>query len=274
MKRVVQISDTHLSPLKAHFAANWEPLARWIGAQNPDYVIHTGDVTVDGADFEEELAHCAMLFRDLGVPVLAVPGNHDVGDPGHAIQPVNEARVAAWRRHLGPDWWSLDLEGWRLIGLDAMLFGSGLRLEEAQEAWLDEQLRSSGGRALGWFLHRPLFLESLDEGDSGYWAVKPAERAPLLARLREHRVALVASGHLHQMHVHTHEDCRYVFCPSAGFVVSEQRQTKMPGDKRLGAVIYDFEGTSVQVRPVEVEALSRFWIDDVVDEVYPARRVG
>jgi len=274
MKRVVQISDTHLSPFKAHFAANWEPLARWIRAQEPDYVIHTGDVTVDGADVEPELAHCAALFRDLGVPLLAVPGNHDVGDPGHPGQPVNDARIAAWRRHLGPDWWSLDLEDWRLIGLDAMLFGSGLAQEAEQAAWLDEQMRDGAGRGVAWFLHRPLFLEAPDEGDSGYWAVKPHVRAPLLARVREQGVALVASGHLHQMHARTLDGCRYVFGPSAGFVVSDKRQMRMPGDKCLGAVVYDFDGSSVHVRPLELVELARFWIDDVVHEVYPAPRAG
>jgi 3',5'-cyclic AMP phosphodiesterase CpdA len=274
MKRVIQISDTHLSPFKPHFAANWEPLAQWIRHHEPDCVIHTGDVTVDGAGVEGELAHCATLFRDLGIPVLSVPGNHDVGDPGHPRQPVDEPRIAAWRRHLGADWWSLDVEGWRLIGLDAMLFGSGLDLEREQLGWLDASMRTADGRELAWFLHRPLFLEQPDEGDSGYWALKPASRAPLLARVREHRVALVASGHLHQMHAQDMEGCRYVFCPSSGFVVSEKRQMKMPGDKRLGAVIYDFDHRSVTVRPVEIAQLARFWIDDVVHEVYPAARVA
>jgi 3',5'-cyclic AMP phosphodiesterase CpdA len=48
MKRIIQISDTHLSPGKAHFADNWAPLASWIAGERPDLVIHTGDVTVDG----------------------------------------------------------------------------------------------------------------------------------------------------------------------------------------------------------------------------------
>ncbi|HEY1474936.1 MAG TPA: metallophosphoesterase, partial [Pseudolabrys sp.] len=47
--KLVQISDTHLSPGKAHFTDNWAPLAHWIAEQRPDLVIHTGDVTVDGA---------------------------------------------------------------------------------------------------------------------------------------------------------------------------------------------------------------------------------
>jgi hypothetical protein len=48
----------------------------------------------------------------------------------------------------------------------------------------------------------------------------------------------------------------------------------MPGDKRLGAVVYDFDDASVDVRPLELIELSRFWIDDVVHEVYPAPRAG
>jgi 3',5'-cyclic AMP phosphodiesterase CpdA len=273
MKRVIQISDTHLSGGKRHFAPNWAPLRDWVVAQSPDYVIHTGDVTVDGADVDDDLAFCAALLRELPVPVLVVPGNHDVGEPGPVRQPIDAARIARWRRHFGPDWWSLDIEGWRLVGLDAMLFGSGLPQEDEQHAWLDATLAAAGDRTIAWFMHRPLFLEHPDEGDSGYWAVKPATRAPLVERVRKHGVALVATGHLHQMQVREHGGCRYVFGPSSGFVVSEARQGPMPGHKKLGAIVYDFDGTSVDVRAAELPALERFFIDDVIDEVYPARRV-
>ena len=37
MKRVVQISDTHLSRGKDHFAANWAPLRDWLHAQHEVY---------------------------------------------------------------------------------------------------------------------------------------------------------------------------------------------------------------------------------------------
>ena len=93
MTRVVQISDTHLSPKKTHFAGNWKPLLAWVAAQRPDLVVHTGDVTVDGADVEEDLRHCAELLRSLPAPVLAVPGNHDVGEPGTRTSP---STTSAW----------------------------------------------------------------------------------------------------------------------------------------------------------------------------------
>jgi 3',5'-cyclic AMP phosphodiesterase CpdA len=101
--RIIQISDTHLSLGKPHFTDNWAPLARWIVEQRPDLVIHTGDVTVDGADVEEDMRYCAKLMCGLGVRFRAVPGNHDVGDAFNDHQPVNEERLRRWRTHFGLD---------------------------------------------------------------------------------------------------------------------------------------------------------------------------
>ena len=269
MTRIVQISDTHLSPGKAHFAANWRPIADFVRDEKPDLVVHTGDVTVDGADVDDDLAHCASFFAELDVPVRAVPGNHDVGDPAHGRQPVDAQRIARWRRHFGPDRWSVDIDGWRLIGLNAMLVGSGLAEEHEQLAWLDATMQDADGRMLAWFMHKPLFLAAPDEGDRGYWTPRPDLRDALLARVREHRVAMVATGHLHKMHETVRDGCRYVWAPSAAYVVGERMQEDMPGDKKLGAVVYDFAPGNVTTRLVEVPGLTRYWIDDVVDEVYP-----
>src|SRR4051812_14831937 len=103
--RIIQISDTHLSPGKPHFLANWPPLAAWIAAQHGDLVIHTGDVTVDGVEVAEDLVHAAELMRQLGGRLRALPGNHDVGDAGHPRQPVDDRSLARWRDHFGPDRW-------------------------------------------------------------------------------------------------------------------------------------------------------------------------
>src|SRR5689334_4691201 len=159
MTRVVQISDTHLSPRKPHFAANWEPLREWVVSQHPDLVIHTGDLTVDGADDEDDMRAGADLMRGLGAPVLAVPGNHDVGEAGNPHQPVNAERLGRWRRHFGHDWWYRDLESWRLIGFDSMLIDSGSDEEQRQLAWLRDVHRSAADRRIAWFTHRPLFID-------------------------------------------------------------------------------------------------------------------
>jgi alkaline phosphatase D len=267
--RIIQISDTHLSRGKSHFAANWPPLAAWIAAQNPDLVIHTGDVTIDGADVEDDLRYAAELMRSLGVRFRAVPGNHDVGDAGKPRQPVTAERLARWRAYFGPDWWVEDAEGVRFIGLDAMLLGSGNREEAAQADWLDGVMEDAGGRKIAWFLHRPLFLDNPDEPDTGYWSVEPESFSRLIELVRRRSVALVASGHLHKAHQTVRDGTRYVWAPASSFLVGPEIQPPMPGEKRLGAVLYEVHGSALEPSIIDVPGLAPYWLDDVIDEVYP-----
>ncbi|GGH16390.1 phosphohydrolase [Alsobacter metallidurans] len=271
MYRVLQISDTHLSPSKRHFERNWEPLREWVKAQAPDLVIHTGDITVDGADDEEDMRHCAQIMADLGAPMLSVPGNHDVGEAHHPHQPVNGERLARWRRHFGDDFWSHDLENWRLIGLDSMLLGSGHQEEERQFDWLKRQLAEANGRKLAIFTHRPLFVYKPCEGDQGYWSVTPEPRAHLIDLIRRYDVAMVASGHLHRAHDQVVDGARYIWGPSSSFVVGPDLQPEMPGSRELGAVLYTFDGASFTAEVRRLETLETLWIDDVIHEVYPPR---
>ena len=268
--RIIQISDTHLSPGKAHFADNWAPLARWIVEQRPDLIIHTGDVTVDGAGVEEDMRYSAELMRGLGVRFRAVPGNHDVGDAGHSHQPVTEERLQRWRTYFGPDRWVEDVEDCRLIGFDALLLGSGEREETVQADWLETVMNEAGGRQIAWFLHRPLFLDDPNEDDTGYWSVKPQPRTRLLDLVKRHSVALVASGHLHKAHDFRHDDTRYIWAPSSAFLVGPaMKAPPMPGENRLGAVVYDIEAGVIEAKITQVPGLSPHWIDDFVEAVYP-----
>ncbi len=268
--RIIQISDTHLSPGKAHFTDNWAPLAAWIARERPDLVIHTGDATVDGADLEDDIRYTLGLMRELGIPFRAVPGNHDVGEAGHPRQPVTDERLARWRVYFGPDRWIEDVEDFRLIGFDAMLLGSGHPEEAAQMIWLEAALASAGGRRIAWFLHRPLFVASPDEGDTGYWSVKPPPRARLMELVRRYSVVAVASGHLHRAHDFRHDGTRYIWSPSSAFLVGPRINAQpLPGADRLGAVRYGLHGTTLEAEVIDLPGLTRHWIDDVIDEVYP-----
>jgi 3',5'-cyclic AMP phosphodiesterase CpdA len=269
--RIIQISDTHLSRRKSHFVGNWAPLKAWLTEQAPALIIHTGDVTVDGADSEDDMVYCAALLRELPGLVLSVPGNHDVGEPSHPFQPVTEERIIRWRRHFGQDRWVKDVANWRFIGLNSMIFGSGLAEEKAQLFWLEEQLARADSRKIGWFMHKPLFLTGRDEGDTGYWSVKPDPRAKLLDLIDRHRVNFVATGHLHKTHETRTRDCRYIWGGSSSFVVGPAHQEPMPGEARLGAVVFNIQGPDIAVTHADIPGLKTFCIDDVIHEVYPAR---
>ena len=98
--RVIQISDTHLSRGKAHFVRQLGTTARWIASHRPDLVIHTGDVTIDGAENDDDLAYASDLIAVSGGRCRVLPGNHDVGEAGHRFQPVNDVRLQRWRARL------------------------------------------------------------------------------------------------------------------------------------------------------------------------------
>lgn len=248
MVRIVQVSDTHIGCERPLFHRNWPALRDWVLEQQPELVIHSGDVTLDGADVEDDFTFCRKLIAALPVPCLSVPGNHDVGAPGSkARQPVNADRLARWTRHFGDDCWIHDLADWRLIGFNSMILGSDLPAESMQLDWIEGAMANAGGKRIAWFCHQPLFIHGYDDPDNGYWSVSPAPRARLEALTQRFDVGLVASGHLHISRHFSLGSTQYVWCPSTAFTVGDT-QPPFPGDKHLGAVILDFADREVHVQ--------------------------
>ena len=50
--------------------------------------------------------------------------------------------------------------------------------------------------------------------------------------------------------------------------MSPEIQPAMPGEKRLGAALYEIHGTALETSIINVPGLAPYWIDDV-NEVYP-----
>jgi alkaline phosphatase D len=265
--KIVQISDTHFSPSKPHFNGNWEPIRRWIEEVAPDLVVHTGDLTIDGADKEDDIVFSVAALAELNVPVLMVPGNHDVGHMPGSQQPIDDTRLARWRRLAGADRFSQDIGNWRLVGLNSLLIGSGHEEEEAQFQWLAETLENRDGRRVAIFAHKPLFVDDPLEGDTGYWGARPAERQRLLDLLAAHDVALFASGHLHWSWQGEVNGMRLLWCPPTSFIL-DKLERLMPGERLVGAALHHF-GDDVASEIVAVPGMTAHVLDDVIDEVYP-----
>ncbi len=265
--RIIQISDTHLSVRHKHFAGNNAAIARWLGTEKPDLVINTGDLSMDGARLFDDQAYAAGWHAALGVPVLSVPGNHDVGDlvAFAPTQPVNAERLTQWQGLFGPDMWVHDLPGWRLIGLNAMLMGTGLPEEAAQEAWLRAAVASDS--LVGVFLHKPLFIDRPEEPARGYWTVPPAPRARVLAILAGCRLAFVSSGHLHIARRLQHDGVEHIWCPAASFVVGPF-QEELGGARVPGVIEHIFTAAGVSSRTLRPDGLDDLLIDPVGKEIY------
>lgn len=267
--RVLQISDTHVSRRHQHFARNVESVRAWVERQAADLVVHTGDVSMNGAVTSDDLDDAAAWNRSLGHPVLSLPGNHDVGDMPdlRADQVLDDARLERYRAIMGADRWVRDLDGWRLVGIDAMLLGTGHPDERMQHEWLEETLAGTAPTAL--FLHKPLFVDDPDEGPHGYWTVPPAPRRQVLDLLRRADIRLVASGHLHVSRHAVFDGVSHVWGPSAAFVCGPI-QAGVPGERRIGAVLHDFRAAGVTSRTVFIDGTQDLAIDPVLGEIYPA----
>ena len=271
--RVIQISDTHLSREQPWCVPNFEAMARIASTRRPDLVVNTGDIALDGAEREDDLAFARNCHAALAVPLRALPGNHDVGDnPWQADveQPITEERMARYRRYFGVDHWLVEAGRWLLIGLNAQLLGSGLTLEEEQWTFLSSTVAQARARPIALFIHKPLFNVHPGEATVDQRYVPPDHRRRLLEALRDVDLRLVASGHVHQ---HRHSQVggvRHCWAPSTAFVLPDRIQPRL-GVKRVGYVAYTFGVDNVEVEIVEAPELTNHSLDDFPG-LYPSHR--
>jgi Icc protein len=217
---IAQISDTHLSDAKPFFMDNFQRIAAHLRSVGPDLVVSTGDLSVNGADLREDLEAAYRAHDEIGLKWRAIPGNHDIGDNREIAkkQPFDATRRARWSQIFGADWWVEDVPGWRLLGINSLLLGSGLEADEEQRAFIRDAVSDIGGRALLLFLHKPLFDESPDETKMTGRFVTPPARRLLLEALGGVWPKLIACGHVHQFNDRTIDRTRHIWAPGTSFV--------------------------------------------------------
>lgn len=275
--RIIVTSDTHLAPYVPAAQRNWDAVVRHVAAQAPDLVLHLGDLSYDGMGGPDDLRHARAELDRLGVPVLALPGNHDVGDnPAEGTRAedlIDDTRLSRWRELIGPDHFSLGAPGFRVIGLNAQLYESGLADEDAQWAWLERELSSAdaAGERIVLLTHKPLSAPD-DE-----LARAPTYRyAPLRARTRLNALLaarltlpLVLSGHVHQYRVLDREGARHLWAPTTWAVLPESAQPTL-GTKRCGILSLELsEDGSARASHVEPAGMVQFMLDEQLRDTAP-----
>ena len=201
--RIALLTDTHTTRGTAEdqplYKGHLEEVIAAVNAAHVDFALVAGDLTQGGKP--DEMSDFQTQIKGLDVPVLVIPGNHDVGGkhiPGKEGGTTAE-RIARYEQSFGPSFWTKTLDGVRVIGLNASLFGSGLPQEETQWQFLETALQSPQSPPTLLVMHYPLYLAQADEPGGIYWNVEPAPRARLLALIKKNgHVLAVLTGHLHR----------------------------------------------------------------------------
>lgn len=185
MTRIVHLSDLHFG---FHRAALADPLLARVNRARADLVVVTGDVTHRGR--RDQYDQAAAFLSRIQVPLMVVPGNHDV--PLYNVALRYLAPYAGYRRAIGPELTPTRQAGRvRVLGLnsvDPFAVQRGL-IREGEIARLIGGLDPLAVNIVA--LHHP--LEHLAEVDK-----ELTRRAPeALARLERAGAQIVLSGHLH-----------------------------------------------------------------------------
>lgn len=271
MPRIVQVSDTHFSADYPALVANWECCTKAIRSLRPDLVVNSGDLSFNGADSDEDLAFAHARMNELDLPWMAIPGNHDIGDSPRTEGTPNDQVIGPARREryinvFGPDWWQHDIAGWRLVGINAQLFGSTLPEEEEQWDFLNNAVSGGTEGRVILFLHRPLFAHDPKvDGEPQRYVNQPVKNR-LLNLIRRYRLAAVHSGHTHQWLAVADAGTDYHWCPSSAFVIGDAIQPVI-GEKCLGFLVIDLPNGSGGDRP----AVSLHRPDDMTRQEYSGR---
>lgn len=202
--------------------------------QKPDVLILSGDLTLDGEKrSHEELAEKLYLVENAGIPVLVIPGNHDINNR-HAAQYQGEERFPAefttpeefreiyqdfgYNEAVSEDRISLSYvyevdEYNRLLMLDTCQYQQkalvgGAILTDTYD-WIEEQLEDAWDNGMNII---PVAHHNLLDESEIYVDDCTIEHGEQLVNILENwDVPVFLSGHLHVQHSKRSEDNRGVW---------------------------------------------------------------
>ena len=206
--RVLHLTDPHLYAERdgaLRGAVTYDTLESVIehvsqGSFAAEVVALTGDIIQD--DSAEAYVHCRDLLSTLGLPVLCVPGNHDVRYLMREMLPDPPFSYCG----------SVTIGNWLIVGIDSCSAGrAGGRIAERVLRRMEETIAASSAHHVLVCLHHPpvpmhsKWLDSvgLDNGDE------------LLSRMSATgRVRAAIFGHVHQHYDAVHDSIRLIATPS------------------------------------------------------------
>lgn len=253
------ISDMHLAP--ADEPADWGQHSEDIASRRarhlqevhrqltngppPAAILFGGDNANRPVDRPAYRSTAHDFMRRFPEPRFAIPGNHDVGSTvGWEEHDPNEmAEACAAFRQDWQDRWVFEAAGFRVIGINSQLFGSGLPDEREQTKWLRAQLARPTDAIQVVFAHTPPYLKGPDDDfadGSEMMCLLPPARMPLLAVLDESPPDLLITAHAHRFWICNQPRWDWLGITSTALGQDEQIDVPShhvpPGDDRTGWV--------------------------------------
>jgi 3',5'-cyclic AMP phosphodiesterase CpdA len=240
--RILHVSDLH-------FGARDDPvlesaLGRLVDRVEPEVVVASGDLTHRGRADQHERAERFLL--GFGVPVVAIPGNHDIPYtfPARFTRPWRE-----FERRWETTEPVLSSETVHVVGVNSVRpwrhQSGGVR--DGQLDRVAERLRQAPPGAL-----RVVALHHQMIGAPWRTSKKPvANRNHVLARLVDSGAELILGGHIHQGTVSERHEFEVITGDARGVVVSIAPGLGQPRPKRRGeargCVVYRADDASITV---------------------------
>jgi 3',5'-cyclic AMP phosphodiesterase CpdA len=229
MSLLLHVSDPHFGTELPHVLSDLRALAL---AQRPQLVVLSGDITQRArrAQFD-----AARRFVDaLDVPVLAIPGNHDV--PLFNLPARLLAPYGGYARCFGPVAPVHADDRWLVIGVNTTRWWRHKHgeLSARQVQRVAQRLREAGaGQLRVVVIHQP--LQVLDPGDRHDCVrVRGSTRDDVVRTWSAAGADLVLSGHIHRSFiVQPASDGRRLWCVQAGTAVSRRLRHGEPNEVNL-----------------------------------------
>ena len=282
----VHMSDPHVGHhalAEATFERALEDVARL--RPRPEFILLTGDLT------EGEVGHYRAFRRIAArspVPVISLPGNHDVGN---RLSDRSLPLLDRWRDEIGPDRLAFTAGGGkggcppcavkgtvpfssRFILLNSLFLRSPSRMRQARSPRLDDEVeaqwefleRELAGTAGGArppesvfiaFHHTPYAMR-MDRFAGGYLPINRASRRRILDLARRWRVQAILSGHAHWSREVLAGDTALITTPSVSYNSPFGPGGQLPLGYRVVTVLGDH--LFHRYKSIDLAGLAPFWV--------------
>ena len=223
----VQISDSHIGfhlDANPDVAGTLQSVVAGINglARQPDFVIHTGDVT--HLSKPEQFDTAKQLLNQIKAPLVVLPGEHDVlsGNP--------KAFLSNFPPKLGSTgWFSWDAGGVHYVALvNVFDFEQMGLLGTEQLGWLQNDLAAlPASRPVVVFAHVPLYALYPKWG----WTTDDGAKA--LEMLSRFDAVTVLNGHIHQVIEHREGNIRFATANATAYPQPAPGTAAKPGPLTL-----------------------------------------